>query len=142
MHLHLLKTMMEFRVLGPLVVHAAGRAIDLGATKQRALLALLLLRPNETMSVDRLVDALWKSEPPASARNALQVYVSRLRKALPANRIVTTQGGYSLVVQPEELDLGRFRALVAEGRRARSDGDPGLASQRLTEALRLWRGSP
>ena len=133
---------MEFRILGPLAVHIGGRVTDLGGLKQRMLLALLLTRANESVSLDYLVDTLWEDSPPARARNALQVYVSRLRKALAPDRITTTGGGYSLVVGPDEFDLGRFRALVQDGRRARAEGDPSLASELLTEGLALWRGSP
>ena len=133
---------MEFRILGPLAVHIGGRVTDLGGLKQRMLLALLLTRANESVSLDYLVDTLWEDSPPARARNALQVYVSRLRKALAPDRITTSDGGYSLVVGPDEFDLGRFRALVQDGRRARAEGDPSLASELLTEGLALWRGSP
>lgn len=142
MHVHLARAVIEFRILGPLAVHIGGRVMDLGGLKQRMLLALLLTRANEPISFDYLVDTLWEDSPPARARNALQVYVSRLRKALAPDRITTGHGGYSLVVGPDELDLGRFRALVEDGRRAHAEGDPSRASELLTEGLALWRGSP
>ena len=73
---------MEFRILGPLEVVDGGRVVALGGPKQRALLAALLLTPNRALSVDRLIDALWPTGPPAAAANALQYHVSQLRKLL------------------------------------------------------------
>ena len=70
---------MEFRILGPLEIEDQGRAVALGGPKQRALLAALLLTPNRPVSVDRLIDALWPTRPPADAANALQFHVSQLR---------------------------------------------------------------
>ena len=75
---------MEFRILGSLEVLDEGRAITLGGSKQRALLALLLLHPNETLSTDRLVDELWGERPPANAAKSVQMQISRLRKVLAA----------------------------------------------------------
>ncbi len=133
---------MEFRVLGPLVVHVGGRLVELGGAKHRMLLALFLLRANEPISFDYLIDVLWGQAPPERARNSLHVHVSRLRKALPAGRITTSHSTYSIAVRPEELDLGRFRALANEARRSRGEGNASGASELLSEALALWRGSP
>jgi DNA-binding SARP family transcriptional activator/tetratricopeptide (TPR) repeat protein len=116
----------EFRILGPLEVLADGRQIDVGGAKQRALLAILLLHPNEVVSTERLIDALWEEEVPDTARKALQIYVSRLRKLLGRERIVTRAPGYGLQVAPGELDLASVQQLVDEGR--------------PREALSLWRG--
>ena len=76
--------MIEYRILGPLEVSADGRVIEIGGPKQRALLAILLLRANESVSRDVLAHELWGEEPPAGAQGSLDVYVSRLRKALGA----------------------------------------------------------
>src|SRR5436190_19534238 len=85
----------EFRNLGPLEVVEQGRALPLGGARQRTLLALLLTRANEVVSADRLIDELWRAEPPRTAANALQYHVSRLRKALaPSQAIVTREPGY------------------------------------------------
>jgi DNA-binding SARP family transcriptional activator/tetratricopeptide (TPR) repeat protein len=119
---------MEFRILGELEVLANGHAVDLAGQKQRALLALLLLEANRSVSRDRLIDALWEDEPTPTASKALQVYVSQLRKLLGKERLVTQPSGYLLWAGPDELDLDRFRRLQAEGK--------------PHDALALWRGPP
>ena len=78
---------MEFRILGPLEVLSDGQAVDLGGAKPRALLAVLLLDPNNVVSNDRLIDALWEDNPPETAQKALQVHVSGLRKLLGKERV-------------------------------------------------------
>ena len=118
---------MEFRLLGPLEVRGDdGAEVSLGGARPRALLAALLLHPNQAVSTDTLIDAIWGDEPPASAQNALQVHVHALRSALGADRIVTRAPGYLLRVEDGELDAERFEQLV-------HDGKP-------VEALALWRG--
>ena len=111
---------MDFRILGPLEVHADGRAIALGGAKQRALLAILLLNANEVVSSDRLIDKLWGEEPPETAAKALQGYVSGLRKALGpeqgGNLLVTRPPGYAIQLESDQLDVTRFERLRAEGR--------------------------
>src|SRR4029450_11103881 len=100
---------MEFRILGPLEVVDRGHALALGGPRQRALLALLLTRPNHVVSSDRLIDELWGAEAPGNAPNALQYHVSQLRKSLaPSNAIVTQDPGYVIHVTADELDLLRF----------------------------------
>jgi YVTN family beta-propeller protein len=131
---------MEYRVLGPLEVRDDGRSLPLAGAKQRALLALLLVNANRVISRDRLIDELWGGEPPETAVQSLQVYVSRLRKVLPAETLLTRPPGYLLELEPSELDLQRFEQLLADGREALAQGDPGRASDVLHEALALWRG--
>jgi YVTN family beta-propeller protein len=140
---------MEFRILGPLEVEEAGRLLPVGGTKQRALLALLLLHANEVVSRDRLIEELWGGSPPESGRTALQMHVSQLRKVLDpgATRgdeelLVTRAPGYVLRVERERIDLGRFETLVAAGRTALADGDAEGAREQLAGALALWRGHP
>jgi DNA-binding SARP family transcriptional activator len=129
----------EFRILGPLEVVDAGRAVPLGGSRQRTLLALLLMRPNEVVSADRLIDGLWGERPPASAANALQYHVSQLRKALlPADVLATRGSGYTIEVGPDDLDVFRFERLVAEA----EGTPPERAALLLREALGLWRGQP
>jgi DNA-binding SARP family transcriptional activator len=130
---------MEFGILGPLEVVEDGSPIALGGPKQRTLLALLLLTPNRPVSSDRLVEALWRGEPPTTAANALQYHVSQLRKALgDGATIATREPGYLIQVGPDQLDLLRFERLVIEA----EDAEAGRASCLLGDALELWRGEP
>jgi DNA-binding SARP family transcriptional activator len=130
---------MEFRILGPLEVVDGGRSVALGGRKQRALLGALLLTPNRAVSVDRLIDALWPTHPPADATNALQFHVSQLRKLLGDGGVIVTQEqGYLIRVDPDQLDLLRFERLVVEAEGA----EAARASRLLTDALALWRGEP
>lgn len=139
---------MEFRILGPLEVVEEGQSLPLAAGKQRSLLVILLLRANEVVSTDELIDGLWGERPPATASKSIQIYVSQLRKALGDSRtpesdsaVLTTRGhGYEMRVGPGELDLQRFEHLVEEGRQAVAAGEPGDAAGKLREALALWRG--
>lgn len=129
---------LTFGVLGPLEVRQDGKAVPLAGRRERALLALLLLRANEVVSRERLVDGLWGDDPPETAANALQVAVHALRKTLGRERIETKGNGYLLRVEPGELDLASFEELVADSRDAEAD----VAAQRLRAALDLWRGEP
>src|SRR3954471_2080934 len=100
---------MEFRILGPLEVRGERGALALGGSKPRAVLAVLLLHPNEPVSADRLALALWGDDAPAGAAKTVQVHVSRLRKALGDPALVeTTHAGYRLHVALDELDAERF----------------------------------
>jgi DNA-binding SARP family transcriptional activator len=131
---------MEFRILGPLEVWAETGEVPLGGRRPRALLALLLLHANEVVSSDRLIDELWGDDSPEGAAAALRVNVSRLRKALPQDVLTTRSPGYVVRVEPGQLDLHRFELLADEGRSLLARGLAGEASQRLQEALALWRG--
>lgn len=139
---------MEFRILGPLEVVEDGRTLDLGGPKQRALLAALLLRANEVVSQDVLIDDLWGATPPATSAKTLQAYVSRLRKALAdrngeapgAARLETHGHGYALRIAPESFDSGVFQRRLEEGRQALARDDPRRAAGLLREGLSLWRG--
>src|SRR5918995_4051028 len=124
---------MDFRILGPLEVYEGGRRLLLGGARQRALLALLLLRANEAVTADSLIDDLWGERPPATARKALQVHVSTLRKELGPERILTGPAGYTIVLEPEELDLHRFERLRSEARDAFERSDATGAAARLTD---------
>jgi DNA-binding SARP family transcriptional activator len=137
---------MEFCILGPLEVLQDGAPVALGGSKQRALLALLVLHANEAMTTDRLVEELWGEEPPATAAKTVQVHVSRLRKALASRGgggvVVTRERGYELALGPDDLDARRFERLAAEGREELRAGRPERAAARLERALGLWRGAP
>jgi DNA-binding SARP family transcriptional activator len=129
---------MEFGLLGPLEVRGEVGPLELGQRKQRALLAMLLLQANRTVSRERLIDGLWGESPPETAVTSVQVYVSRLRKSLPDGVLLTRPPGYVVQVEPEEVDLLRFERLVADAR----GGAPARAAALLREALGLWRGPP
>ena len=123
-------------------MRAQGRSLAVAGGRQRALLALLLLRAGEPVSRDRLIADLWGERPPAGAVKTVQAVVSRLRRALggEASRLVTGAAGYRLRVEPDELDLARFEGLCEDGRRALAAGRPGRAAARLRAALEEWRG--
>jgi predicted ATPase/DNA-binding SARP family transcriptional activator len=131
---------MEFRILGRMEVWDKGSEVPLRGPKPRALLAVLLLHANEVVSADRLIDELWGEDSPESAAGALRVNVSRLRSALPQDVVATRPPGYVIRVQADALDLDRFERLVDEGRSLLRRGLAAEASQRLSEALSLWRG--
>ena len=130
----------EFRILGPVDALDEGRAVPLPAGKPLALLRILLLNRNRVVSAESLIDELWGDDPSDSAAKALQGYVSLLRKAIGADRLVTKPPGYSLRVEDGKLDLDRFEQHVREGRERLAAGDPKAASCELESALALWRG--
>lgn len=136
---------MKVRLLGPTeVVGDDGRLVALPRGLARSLLGLLALQPGAVLSTDRLVDALWGAQPPATATTALQGYVSVLRKRLEPNRsrgeaaniLVTHPPGYVLAIDSDRVDTERFRRLVGEAMGASQREK----AQRLRAALRLWRG--
>jgi DNA-binding SARP family transcriptional activator len=129
----------EFAILGPLEARVDGHQLGLGGPKQRAVLAILLLDANRPVSRDRLIDGLWGESPPPSAAHTLDDYVSRLRRTLGGERIKRDPAGYLIRVEPAELDLERFEALLERGRSAAAGGDAAQASNVLGEALDLWR---
>jgi DNA-binding SARP family transcriptional activator len=134
---------MDFRILGPLEVRDELGAVALGGVRPRAVLAVLLLNADEPVSAERLARALWGEDAPAGAANTVQVYVSRLRKALgDPDLIATTPAGYRLRLRGSELDAERFERLVDDGRRALAAGRPKHAATLLRRALAMWRGPP
>lgn len=137
----------DYRILGPLEVTHDGRRVELGGRKQRALLAILLLHPNEIVSADKLIDELWGETPPPTAAKTLQAHISRLRKSINPDRrsrddgpLETRGHGYALRVEPGQLDADRFQRLLEDGRRALARGEAGSAAEKVDEALALWRG--
>jgi DNA-binding SARP family transcriptional activator/pimeloyl-ACP methyl ester carboxylesterase len=132
---------MDFRILGPLEVRDGDRELRLRGGKERALLALLLVNANRTLALDRIVDGLWGDDVPETAQKMVQIYVSHLRKALTPETLRTRPPGYALVLEPEQLDLDRFEAAVAEARAALEEGRVQQAADGFREALSLWRGA-
>ncbi|MCE6993890.1 tetratricopeptide repeat protein [Saccharothrix sp. S26] len=141
---------LRFEVLGLLRAVRGGGEVDLGAAKQRAVLAVLLLARNTPVSRDQIIGAVWGDNTPTSAVNLVQTYVAGLRRALepsrarraPAELLTSVGDGYLLRVDPQQVDLDEFERGVAEAARLRGSGDLISAATALDEALGLWRGEP
>jgi hypothetical protein len=143
--------MIEYRILGPLEVSGGGRAIDIPGAKLRALLVILLVRASELVPRDVLVHELWGERPPAGAQHSLEVYISRLRRALGAAGdgpvVLTRPAGYVIQLAAGQLDVTEFERLASEGRSAFATGLPDLAAQSCARrsacgAGRRWRTWP
>ena len=137
---------MEFAILGPLEVRDDEELVAVGGRKHQALLAILLLNGVRVVSTDRLLEDLW-GEDAADKENALWVHISRLRAALGEHDLLVTHDhGYSLEVDPADIDANRFESEVAAARALLRD-DPAAASRRLSDGSRCggdprWRTSP
>jgi DNA-binding SARP family transcriptional activator/tetratricopeptide (TPR) repeat protein len=126
-------------VLGPLVVAVDGRSVELTTGRLRTLLAALAVSAGRTVSLERLVEALWDGDGPGNARRGIHVYLTRLRAVLGTDAITTEPGGYLLRAAPDQVDAVRFvRLLDATAR----EPDPAAQRALLDEALELWRGTP
>ncbi|KAB2346576.1 BTAD domain-containing putative transcriptional regulator [Actinomadura rudentiformis] len=128
---------MRIGILGPLKVAANGHPVEVGGARLRALLILLALNADRTVSADRLIDDLWEDRPPGAAPNALQSLVSRLRPVIGREHLESKPGMYRLLVPPAAVDAHDFEARVAGALRT---GDPAKRAAELREALALWRG--
>jgi predicted ATPase/DNA-binding SARP family transcriptional activator len=131
----------NIRVLGPLDVEVGGERLRIGGSRQQALLALLVMHVNEVVSTARIADALWRDDLPQDPPNAVQSHVSRLRRALGDDLIVTHAHGYGLQLDGDAIDARRFERLCTRARR-RSGDDPAAAAALFDDALSLWRGRP
>ncbi len=131
---------MRFQLLGPLEVERSGARLALGGPKQRLVLALLLIRANQVVSTDRLIDEIWGEDPPDAARPSLHSYISHLRKTLGPDRLEGRTPGYILNARDDELDARRFEALAKDARRLKDD--PAAAARALHDALAMWHGDP
>jgi DNA-binding SARP family transcriptional activator len=125
----------EFKILGALQVVADGRDVVVGGRKQRALLAVLLLHPDEPLQGERLIDMLWGEQPPATAATALRGHVANLRKTLGADLLVREKAGYRLALGPGAVDADRFEALVEEARERLAVGEAREGRTLLGQAL-------
>jgi WD40 repeat protein/DNA-binding SARP family transcriptional activator len=137
----------QFNILGPVTASRDGETLSLGGERQRALLAILLVHANETVSTERLIEQLFarSGSGTRTAPNAVHVAVSRLRRALGdggGTMLLTARGGYALELEPGQLDASTFESLLEEGRGLLARADPAGAARRLGEALNLWRGPP
>lgn len=132
---------MQFGILGPLEVRSSGVPVAIGGPKRVSVLAALLLRSNQVVLADRLVDLVWRDDPPRTAQNVLQANIAALRRALDqaephgGARIETHGRGYRLRVEPDELDADAFERLIALARAGAPD-----AAVLVRRALGLWRG--
>ena len=131
---------MDFRLLGPLEVSEDGRELALGSRKQRALLALLVLRAGTVVPRDRLIDDLWHGSPPPAAAATLRAHISRLRSILGASRLVSRAPGYQLVASPDEVDAVRCERRFESARKALAQGEAARAADELRDVLGAWRG--
>ncbi|WP_343239858.1 BTAD domain-containing putative transcriptional regulator [Streptomyces sp. SID12488] len=136
--------MLRIRVLGSLGADVGGKPAELGAPRQRAVLALLTAARGSVVPVDRMTDGLWRGVPPAKAMVSLHTYVSNLRRSLepgrpprtPASVLVTAPPGYALRLPEDAVDAWRFEAWVSRARRAPAEE----ARVLLAEALGWWQG--
>lgn len=132
----------EFGVLGPLQLRIGDADVTPAAAKPRALLLRLIVAGGQQVTAERLIDDLWEGDPPRTAAQTLQSYISQLRKLLGSDRLVSDAAGYRLVVAPDELDAAVFEAGLTRGRLAFGSGDTAGAIDQLDRALSLWRGLP
>ena len=129
-----------YGLLGPLEAHVDGRPARLGGTRQRAVLAMLVLNAGQVVPADRLIDETWPEEPPDTAANVVQGHVSSLRKELGRDAIQTRDPGYLMRVDAGAIDVARFERLAAEGAALLREGRAEDARGALAQALGLWRG--
>jgi DNA-binding SARP family transcriptional activator len=136
----------DFRLLGPFAIRLGEAELRLPGAKERALLAILLLESNRLVPADRLCELLWGRDAPETAANALQVYISHIRRALEPGRqegdaaeLLTRPPGYELRVEPDEIDARRFEAGADAGRELLAR-EPERAAIVLRAALAEWRG--
>ena len=127
----------EFGVLGPITAWSDGQPLSIGGPRQRCVLGVLLAHAGREVTFDRLITYLWSAEPPRTARSVIQVQISHLRRLFP-EMISTTSGGYLVTVDPERVDLYRFRRLRGEA----GEIPAAHAFEKLSEALECWRGVP
>jgi DNA-binding SARP family transcriptional activator len=138
---------LQIELLGPVEARFNGRAVALGGQPPRTLFAVLALMGDRVVTTDRLIDELWVEEPPARARDSLQMHIWRLRKALTeagadGGRLVSQAGGYLLHVGPGERDVDHWQHALGQAREARAADEPQLARAGIEEALGVWRGQP
>ncbi|WP_082772349.1 BTAD domain-containing putative transcriptional regulator [Actinoplanes sp. TFC3] len=141
---------MDLRLLGPVRAWRDGTELALGSARRLAVLSVLALHANHSVSRELLVAAMWGEDPPASATGNVYTYVSALRRVLEpgrdrwaAGQVLTSGGGtYRLHVRERDIDVFRFEALRQEAKQHRAGGDRAGELNALAGALRLWHGEP
>jgi DNA-binding SARP family transcriptional activator/tetratricopeptide (TPR) repeat protein len=135
----------DFKILGPVELSHDGKSFEIHGTRQQIVLAMLLLNANQSVTMDRLLEAIYGEDLPPTARAQAQISISSLRREFLSHSqdevISTRGGGYAICVGDGELDSARFEELVAAAREAREAGKPDLAVARYRDAMRLWRGA-
>jgi DNA-binding SARP family transcriptional activator len=135
---------MYFRLLGPFDISVSDRIIELGSGRQRAILALLLLQRGQMVRTERVYEALWEDDPPATAKGQVHTCVSALRRELRElggdGLLSTSTVGYSINVPDESFDVADFERLVGRGNAAAAAGRLADAVSDFRAALGLWRG--
>jgi SARP family transcriptional regulator, regulator of embCAB operon len=142
---------MDIKVLGPLVAAACGASIVPSARKPRQVLALLALNSGHVVTSDMMIEEIWSDRPPGVPLGTLQTYILHLRRKLgqalahdghrsSKDVLITSPGGYTLNVPPDDVDACRYERLLAAGRRAVNQSDYPVAARKLGEALDVWRG--
>jgi DNA-binding SARP family transcriptional activator/Tfp pilus assembly protein PilF len=140
----------RYALLGPVTAWRDGHELDLGWAKQQTVLVALLLELNRPVQVSTIIDAVWGERPPRDARNAVQTYVSRLRRVLQpgvaaddaAAVLLSVDKGYRVRGDPARLDVVVFERHLAAAEDHHVRGDPGAAAADVEAALALWRGEP
>lgn len=143
-------SLIDFRLLGPLSVTVDGETVPVGGPRQMAVLARLMLTPDQVVTMDQLVESVWDGDEPTQPHVAIRSYVSNLRRAIEPNRrrrasdscLASSPPGYRLAIDAASVDWVRFERLVNEGRRRVTDGDHAGAIDRLRDADELWKGDP
>jgi DNA-binding SARP family transcriptional activator len=134
----------EIRILGPVEVLVGGQRLPLRGQRARVVLAVLALDANRVVPMERLIEALWDYDPPATARAQVQICISAIRRSLTdagmTGRVRTCSPGYVLAARPGELDVTVFEEQVGRARRLAADGRTADAAETLRDGLALWRG--
>lgn len=134
---------LRIRVLGTLEIFDGAQWSTVSAAKPRALLAALVAQAPGTVSVDALIDEVWGDTPPKTAQTQIHGYVMRLRRLLndpDGEFLITTDRGYRLALEPGDLDAEEAERLVVEAQAALRAGRAIEAAERVTAAIRCWRG--
>ena len=140
------QTVLDFRLLGAVEVRRDGRSVRLTSAKHRILLAALLLHAERVVPFDELTEVIWDAAQPENPRRTIQLYVTRLRKAIAGTDseeiIATCPEGYRVDARPEQIDLGRFHLAVTRADQAAAAGDVAGEAAALGQALAECRGDP